>query len=109
MLGGLFYYLPELIPAVPPTPIAIEQVAPEPASELNIIVLQTLPEFASVLVDLPETEAAVQVLKTTMTNGTLNIQYGDTQKHIPIFPETESVILHSTFTDNRVVLEVSKL
>ena len=110
MLGGLFYYgynyLPEPTPTAPP--IAI--VAPEPPEpKITITVLHTLPEFATVLIDLPPKIHATQVLKTEMESGILNIRYGDIQNHIPIFPDIESVILHSEFTDNRLTLEVSKL
>ena len=113
MLGGLFYFLPELTPVASPTPIAREQVAsasePEIEPELKITVLQTLPEFASVLIDLPVVDAEMQILKTEMKTGVLRIRYGDTEKHIPIFPNIDSVILHSTLDQNRVILEVSKL
>ena len=108
MLGGLLYfiYIPELTPVAPP--IAIEQATPEPEPELNITVLQTLPDFASVLIDLPSADNGARVLKTAMKTGILNIRYGDTEKHIPIFPSSEGVILHSELTNNRLILEVSK-
>ena len=110
MLGGLFYLIPEL-PLDSPAPIAIEQVAPEPEPkpELNITVVQTLPEFASVWIDLPPRQSSVTALKTEMESGILNIRYGEIEKHIPIFPSIDTVILHSEFTENRVILEVSKL
>ena len=110
MLGGLLYYgynyLPE--PPVAP-PIAIVAPEPEPVPEITITVLHTLPEFATVLIDLPPKTHTTQVLKTEMESGVLNIRYGDTDNHIPIFPDVESVILHSEFVDDRLTLEVSKL
>ena len=113
MLGGLLYYgysyLPEP-PAAPPIAITQPDTEPEPMPKITITVLHTLPEFATVLIDLPPQKIyATQIVKTEMKKGFLNIRYGDTNNHIPIFPDVESAILHSEFTDNRLILEVSRL
>lgn len=108
MLGGVFYFGSELTPAPAPTPIAIEPAPVIVEPELKITVLQTIPDFASVLIDLPPNSESLKVLKTEMVAGILKVSYKDTEKSIPIFPDIDSGILHSEFTENRVILEVSK-
>ena len=112
-MGGVLYFIPEFYPAPLPTPIAIvpEPVIVEPVivePELKITVLQTIPYFATVLIDIPPTRETLTALKTELVAGVLKIRYNETEKNIPLFPNMDSVILHSEFTENRVILEVSK-
>lgn len=107
-IAGAYYLIPD-VPAVSPVATeVVEDITIPP--EIKITVLKTVHGFATVYIDIPESDDQVQLVKTTMQDGTLivELEHSDIEKHVPIFPDSKATIYHSEGTTRNIKLEVQR-